>query len=287
MKNLPGIENMGARPDILRQKRIFGMIYGIMAGLAFAASSWGWNSYSLNQAHAYFPWNTLITGAALCGMFGGLIGWLTARTESSFLGILFWLFAALFFAWLTVALPLQIIPAIASQLDPQLGAFLNYNGDIEFAARFGVALAWILPFTLIVGITQIPVTEPAVFSTSIFGKIAPMLFGMAVISIGGVITDSLINAQFRSAIVALDKTVQFVLDNKDNEDVDPLLAREMHARAFATVEEAMTGTHYLAVGSFDETLGDLNVLVKFDDTWVTCEVLYNQPISCKPAVESP
>jgi hypothetical protein len=283
MKPLASIETLSSRPDVIRQKRIFGMIYGIMAGLAFAVSSWGWDGYSMSQAHAYFPWNVLITGAVLCGIFGGIIGWLTARMESSLIGIVFWLLGALFFAWLTVALPLQIAPVVASKFDPQLSALLNYDGDIEFASRFGVALAWILPFTVIIGIAQLPVMEPAAFSTSIFGKIAPLLFGMAVISIGGVITDSLINAQFRGAVLALDKTIQFVLDNKDNEGVDPLLAREMHARAFATVEDDMQETRYLVVGSFDETLGDINVLVKFDKIWVMCEVLYNQPISCKPA----
>ena len=281
MKSLPSIDTMSARPDIIRSKRIFGMIYGTMAGIAFAGSSWGWDGYSLSQAHAYFPWNVLITGAVLCGIVGGIIGWLTARMESSFVGILFWLMGAVFFAWLTVALPLQIAPMIASKFDPQLSTLLNYNGDIEFASRFGVALVWILPFTVIVGITQIPVTEPAVFSISFFGKIAPLLFGMLVISIGGVITDSLINAQFRSAIIALDKTTQFVLDNKGNEDVDPILARELHARAFVAVEEEMTAARYLMVGNFDETLGDINVLIKFDKAWVTCEVLYNQPISCE------
>ncbi len=282
MKPLASIDTLNSRPEVLRQKRIFGMLYGIMAGLAFAVSSWGWDGYSLSQSHAYFPWNVLITGAILCATIGGIIGWLTARIESSLVGILFWLLGALFFAWLTVALPLQIAPAIAAKFDPQLSTLLTYDGDIEFASRFGVALAWIFPFTMIVGVAQLPVMEPAAFSTSFFGKVAPLLFGMAVISIGGVITDSLINAQFRSAVIALDKTTQFVLDNKGNENVDPLLARELHARAFATVEESMTANRYLVVGNFDETLGDLDVLIKFEKAWVTCEVLYNQPISCKP-----
>ena len=282
MKSLPSIDTMGARPDIIRNKRIFGMIYGIMAGLAFAGSSWGWDGYTLSQFHGYFPWNVLVTGALLCAIVGGFIGWLTARMESSLAGVLFWLAGSLFFAWLTVALPLQISPIIATKMDPQLAGLLDYSSNIEFTSRFGVALAWILPFTVIVGIAQIPVTEPAVFSTSFFGKIGPLLFGMLVISIGGVITDSLINAQFRSAIIALDKTAQFVLDNRGNENVDPLVAREIHARAFGTVEESMTDTRYLFVGSFDETLGDINILVKFEKAWVTCEVLYNQPITCKP-----
>jgi len=35
MKSLPSIDTMGSRPDIIRNKRIFGMIYGIMASTVF------------------------------------------------------------------------------------------------------------------------------------------------------------------------------------------------------------------------------------------------------------
>jgi hypothetical protein len=101
-------------------------------------------------------------------------------------------------------------------------------------------------------------------------------------SIGGVVTDNLISTHFRSAITSLDNTIQFVLDNKNNANLDPTLSREMHARSLATVKEDVRESRYLFVGGFDEYLGDINVLVKFDNTWVVCEVLYSQPISCKP-----
>jgi hypothetical protein len=54
---------------------------------------------------------------------------------------------------------------------------------------------------------QLPITEPAVFSISIFGKIAPLLFCIVVMSIGGVLTDNLINSHFRAGIAALDNTI--------------------------------------------------------------------------------
>jgi len=151
--------------------------------------------------------------------------------------------------------------------------------------RFGVSLAWILPFAAIVGIAQLPITEPAVFSTSIFGKITPLFFCIVVMSIAGVITDNLINSHFRAAIVSLDATIQFVVDNKNNQNIDKALSREMHARSLVTVGEYVQESRHLFVGSYDEFLGDLHVLAKFGDQWVDCEVLYRQPVSCKIAVE--
>lgn len=284
MKPLNKFNSLNARPEIIRLKQNFGMLYGMIAGLAFAVSSWGWDGYMLSKSHAYFPWTMLITGVIFCAILGGIVGWLTAWSESSLLGVIFWIISSLFFAWLTVALPLQITPFIVSKLDPQLGALLNYEKDIDFAFRFGISLAWVIPFTVIVGVVQLPIIEPAVFSTSIFGKITPFFFCIVVMSISGVITDNLINSHFRAAILSLDNTIQFVLDNKNNENVDLSISRKMHVRALSAVEKYVQESRYLFVGSYDKYLGEIHVLVKFDDQWVDCNVLYSQPVFCKITV---
>ncbi|MBI3160967.1 MAG: hypothetical protein HYZ23_00575 [Chloroflexi bacterium] len=279
--NKPG--SLIVRPEIVLLKRKFGMFYGMITGLAFAISAWGWDGYLLHKSHAYFPWTILITGAICCLIFSGIAGWLTAWSQNSLFGVLFWLGSSLLFAWLVVALPLQINPFIASKLDPQLGALMKREVSVGFGARFGVSLAWILPFMLIVGVAQLPVTETAAFSTSIFGRISPFFFGVVVMSVSGMILDDLINVRFRTAISTLDDTIQFVLDNRDNENLDPALSRAMHARALGAVEEYVQEGRRLFIGDYDETLGDLQVLVKFGGQWINCHVIYNQLSFCKTA----
>ncbi len=285
MKPLSKLDFSEARPEVIRSKRIFGMLYGMMAGIAFAWASWGWDGYLLSRLHGYLPWFNLAAGMIFCSLVGGILGWLTTRLESSLLGLVFWFISALFFAWLTVSLPLQITPFIVSRFNPQLGVFLNYNSNIEFMLRFGVALAWITPFALIIGVTQLPMIEPAVFSTSVFGRIKPFFFCMIIIGIGGVVSDSLINEHFRNAITGIDKAIQFVVDNKNNSSIDPALSRKVHARALSAVEEYVQDSRHLFVGSYDEYLGEIHVLVNFDGPWIDCNVLYGQPSSCNIAVE--
>jgi hypothetical protein len=275
-------EGSKKRGRIIRLKRKFGMKYGIVAGIAFAVASWGWDGYMLSTSHAYFPWIMLSVGLVFCAILGGISGWLTARSESSLVGILFWLIASVGFAWLMVALPLEITPAVASRLDPQLGSLLNYSGDNEFIFRFGTSLAWILPFMLLVGVAQLPISESAVFSASIFGRIAPLFFCILLMAISGTFTDSLINAHFRDAIGSLDTTIQFLVDNQGNEKADPALARQLHTRAFWDVKEQVQQSRHLFVRNYDVYLGELHILVKFGDEWVDCLVLYNQPNFCKP-----
>jgi hypothetical protein len=284
MKPLNKSNLLETRPEVLQLKRKFGIQYGMIAGLTFAVASWGWDGYLLSKSHAYFPWTMLITGAIFCAILGGIAGWLTAQSGSSLLGVVFWIMSSVFFAWIMVALPLQIYPFIASKLDPQLGSLLNYEKSTEFAFRFGVSLAWVLPFMLIVGVTQLPISEPAVFSTSIFGRIIPFLFCIVVMSISGTITDNLINSHLRSAISALDDAIQFVLDNKGNEAVDQTLSREMRARSLTSVEGYIQESRRLFVSSYDEYFGDLHILVKSGSQWAECNVLYSQPVSCKIAI---
>ena len=274
-------DDANARDRIMRLKRNFGMLYGAAAGIAFAMASWGLDGYRLSVSHAYFPWTMLSVGLVFCAILGGISGWLTVRFQSSLLGILFWIIAGVGFAWLIAALPLRINPAIVAWLDPQLGTLLQYSRDAtSFTYRVGTALAWLLPFILIVGVIQLPVSEPQVFSISFFGKIAPLFFPMLLMGLSGTFTDSLINEHFRDAIMSLDTTIQFVVDNQGNEKPDPTLSRQLHTRALWEVNEHVRQSRHLFVGSYDEYLGEFHVLVKFGGQWVDCLVLYSQPNAC-------
>lgn len=276
--------NEFAKPEeeIARSKRAFGLLYGIIAGLTYAVASYAIDGTILSQSHAYLPWTMLIAGAVLCATACGIFGWLTSHFESSLAGALFWLIAALLLAGITVALPMYIMPFVATKFDPSLASLMIYERNVEFLSRFGVTLAWILPIVLIVGVTQVPILEPAVFATSFFGKMKPFLFSMIIISLGSMMIDDVINKQLRSAVVSLDKTIQFVVDNKGNENVDKALSREMRARSLTGVIDEVSENRYLIVAGFDESLGDLDILVKFEDAWAACEVLYSQPLVCKP-----
>lgn len=282
MKETP-LKRIEAQPDVIRSRRLTGTIYGIVGGLAFAAIAWGWDGYILSRSHAYLPWLSLSVALVFCAVVGAAAGWLTARFESSLLGSFFWLISALLFAWLVIILPLQVSPFIISKINPQMGALLNYTKDADIGFLFGVAAAWIIPFTLIVGATQLPITEPSVFSTSFFGKIIPFFFCIVVISLSGTIADSLINAHFRDAITSIDTTIQFALDNKNNPQMDTALAREMHAGSLNAVKEYVTESRHLSVRGYDKTFGQIHVLIRFEDQWVDCMIIYAQPSFCKVA----
>lgn len=279
MKSL-AYEDINQRPDVIRLKHRIGIIYGAVTGLSFALASWGLDAFLISQANGLYPWLKFIIGALICMLAGGLAGWLVARLEKAFWGIPVYLVLSLVFSWLIVALPFQIFPAVVSWLDPETGRLLNYTFYEGFGTRFAIAVGWISLFLALVGVLQIPLAEPAAFATSFFGRIAPLLVASVVMIISGSIVDTLNNEPLRTALLHMENTIEFGVEHQGQE-VDRALARTMRQASLRTVQEVLDQPRKLIVGSYDQYLDQIHVLVRFGDTWTDCIVVYNQPSFCK------
>ena len=273
-------EDVIQRPEVIQGKRRMGILYGMAVGLSFAAASWGIDGLMLSRAHAFYPWLKFIIGAVICMLAGGTAGWLVARLEKGILALFIYLGLGLVFSWLIVALPFQIFPSVMQWLDPETANLLNYTFYDGFQSRFVIAVAWISLFAALTGVLQLPLTEPAAFATSFFGKIAPLLVCAVVMFINGVIVDTLNNEPLRTAVLHLNNTIEFTVDHQ-GEEVDRALARTMRMSSLRAVRDVINQPRKLIVGSYDQYLDQIHVLVRFGSTWADCVVVYNQPSFCE------
>jgi hypothetical protein len=278
--NLYSSEIPADRPDVRRSKYIYGIWFGVVVGLTFSIFAWGVDAYKLTQINGLYPWLKFLVGVLPCMIVGGFTGWLSARIGKPSLALLFWAVAASIFAWLTVSLPLQVTPRLLSLIEPALKDLLHYTYYEQFSFRFGIAYTWLAIFAALTGLLQIPLSDSAVFSTSVFGKISPMLVTMVLIAIAGSTMDNLNNELLRSPIDAINSTTQFFIDHR-SEHIEPLQTRQMHLASLRTVQDLVTPGRKFIVSGYDEFLGDVQVLARFQKAWVECKVLYNQPLSCK------
>ena len=275
------------RADVIQAKHRYGILFGLFLGFGFSLFTWGIDSFILSTHNGLLPWLKFILGAAICMIIGGITGWLSARMNRPLYSVLLWLVAGSSFAWLTVNLPLLILPKVISFLEPQTFGLLDYPYYDDFGRRVLVAYTWLGIFITLAALLQIPLSDSAVFSTSIFGKVIPILVSMILMAIAGVIVDNgLVNASLRDPVVAIDNTIQFIIDNRGRE-VDLSEARRMHTGAFRSIEDSVTQKRELIVSGYDGQLGEINILVKFERDWVDCQVFYNQPISCEKLEISP
>jgi hypothetical protein len=268
------------RIDVVRAKRIYGICFGVAVGLIFAVFAWGIDAYQLSRMNGLHPWIKFVSSLVLCMAIGGLAGWLAAWLDKPLIALPIWIITALFFAWLTVMLPLQIAPRLLTIIEPDIQGLLHYQYYEEFSSRIGVAFAWIVILVSITGVLQLPISEGAVFSTSVLGKVAPLLVCLVLIGIAGTIIDGLNNEPLRSPIEALNSTIQYYFDHQGAQ-VDPAEARTMHQGALRVVHDALTPQRQLTISGYDQYLGEVDVLVKFQHAWVECKVFYNQPSNCK------
>lgn len=279
LKPLITTRNYEARPEVIRARRMYGVFYGVGVALAFAAWNWGMDAVMLSQANALEPWFKFLVGLAICLPVGALAGWLTMRLESGLYSALIWLVASMLFAWLTVALPFQIAPRWLAASNDLPSNFTPTVFEALFV-RVSVAYVWTAIFVTIAGLLELPMGETAAFSTSLGGRLGPTMLCVALMGIAGFIVDNLNNAPFREPLMLTDKTIQFVIDHQ-GQQVDPKLARTMHMSALRTITDVVDRPRQLLVGEFDQSLGNIHILVRFGDQWVDCLTVYNQMSGCQ------
>lgn len=284
MKQYP-VEILATRPDVLRAKHAYGIWFGVAVGLTFSIFAWGIDAFLLDRMNGLLPWLKFLGGVIPCLVVGGLAGWLSARLDKPIFSLLLWGAAATIFAWLTIGLPLFITPRILSIMEPGVTDLLHYTGDEAASFRFGVAYVWLAIFVFLVGLLQIPLSDSAVFSTSLFGKISPMLITLGLMAVCGTIMDSMNNELLRSSIDSVNTTVQFALDNRGKK-IDPAVTRRMHLGALRAVDDLMTPERKFIVSGYDHVLEQVQVLARFENAWVECELIANQLVSCEQ-VKSP
>lgn len=275
-----------ARPDVVRAKHIYGIWFGVALGLTFSIFAWGIDAYRLQQLNGLHPWIKFLGGALPCMIVGGFTGWLSARLDKPFLSLFLWAGAASVFAWLTVSLPLQILPRVLALVEPGIENLLHYTWYEGFSSRFGIAYVWLAIFVSIAGLLQLPLSDSAVFSTSFFGKISPMLVTLVLMAICGTIVDSLNNELLRGPVDALNNTVQFALDHR-GKDIDVQEARRMHLSALRTVDHLVTPERKYIVSGYDQFLEQVQVLARFENGWIECKLIANQLITCQQVGNTP
>jgi hypothetical protein len=267
-----------SRPEVVHARHRYGLFYGVMVGLAFAAWAWGMDAFLLNQAHAFLPWLKFIAGLLVCVPVSGLAGWLAMRVERGWFSALVWLVAGSILAWLSVALPLQLAPQIQRLFQTVPGEMPGAIYE-DLLIRVGLAYAWVAIFVLIAGLIELPMGESATFSTSLFGKLGPSLVCIALMGIGGFLVDGLNNQPFRDPLLLTNTTIQFAVDHQ-GQQIDSKLSRDMHLASLRTVSDLINEPRQLFVGEYDRGLGEIHVLVKFGGEWVDCLTVYGQMSNC-------
>ncbi len=268
-------------PEIKAEKQRLGLIYGLLGALAFSITTWGYDAFLLARDSAGLPWLKLALGLPACLLIAGLVAWLTARLDSSLLGLAGWLVAGIVFAWLASQLPFSWLPKAIAVLDPNLREMIEYPlPDTLQGSRF-VIYGFTLIAVAVVGVLETNIVESARGSSSMLMRAVTLGICIPILGLAGIFADE-VNQQLRQPIQATHELIQ----NGRHAATNPVSSREavqMHLGALAEIKDWIGSGYRLYIGSYDQTyLDSFNILINFDGRWASCTVTITSPGVCKP-----
>lgn len=269
-----------------KKKQIVGLLYGLAAGLAFSIFAWGIDAILIAYAHGSYSFVKFIPGMLISVIIGGLVGWITVRIQNHLISVGVWLLFALMLSRLFIWLPIKAAPWLIKLFDNHLGEYLNYPFYKDMGQINWFGFATIALVAIICALIENILIDQALFSTGKVVLAIPIVVCALCFSLAGNAVDGLFNKSIREPILAVNKLMQFAVDNLDKE-VSAEVSRSMHLAAVKTITEYLPRERSLILSNFDQSFGQVDVLVDFDGYWVKCTTVYNQVTFCKPALETP
>ena len=264
---------------VQRKKLRLGLVYGLVAGLAFAVFAWGADALMLARANAFFYWIKFVPGLIISTILGGIAGWLTVRIHKHLLAILAWGLIAVVLSWLVVWLPLSGEAQLMKIIDPGLSSIIKYSSIQDIGQFRLISFLIVGAVSLICGLLELNLIDQAILSPYISGSVFAMAVCIVLFGIAGSATDHMINTNLREPVQIVNSLLQFAQDNVGVE-VSKTKARQMHLSATNQLGDLVLKPRRLALISIDENMVMMDVLVDFEGTKVKCATIFSQPTDC-------
>jgi hypothetical protein len=265
-----------------KKKQLVGLLYGIAAGLAFAVFAWGIDGLLIAKAHGAYSWIKFIPGLLISVICGGLAGWITVRFQNTFLGIGLWLGFALLLSNMIIWLPIHLTPYIIKLINSPLGKLLDYPvyKELNQFRWFGFVVIAIV--SIVCALIENTLIDQALFSSGKIAIIIPLVVCTLCFSLAGNSADGFFNRIIREPVLVVDNLLQFAADNA-NKEVSAETKRAMHLSAVNTIKDYLPREHTVILGYYDQSFGQVDVLINFGGYWVKCTTIYGQVTFCREA----
>jgi hypothetical protein len=114
-------------------------------------------------------------------------------------------------------------------------------------------------------------------SQGIISRILAGVFLFAFFAGAGFTADSNFNNELRIPLVAMNEKLDYV-HSVDTESLSDYQQRLL--RRYTKLDVDLEGERKLVIGSFDQFMSSIKVLINFEGDWVVCNVMSGRPSSC-------
>lgn len=268
-----------------KQRHSMGARFGLLTASVFALATWGLDGVLLWNSSSTLPWLKFLASLPLSLGSGALAGWLTARFNRYWVGVLVWFFTGLANAWLALHLPFEGASFIHGWLNPafrdmDVYPFVHSLYPLGIWVAFGVAL-----FFGLVGWGEIRLL-PAFVSRNINrGVWAMSLLTILLMIFLGLALDRGVNHPLRQPIQIMDHALQNALAQKDASQTKPS-ASPSEETALQPLEEYMRAEYRLTLGAVNpRAITQSVVYVNWGEVWGNCFVEEEEITSCQLSLD--
>lgn len=274
-------ENTETRNELQREKRINGVLFGLVAGLALSTGIWVLDVYLLYQAHAEWAWLKFIIGTPFLLLVGAIAGWLTARFDKGLVGAIIWLLTSLAVVWFASHVPFQGLSLVISYLKPDFAGLDIYPFVESVRARMNFLYVVVGVLMAIGGIFEMFFVEAATRASGWFARLFTLALCLVIFVPAGLAVDNLINDALREPLLGVNDLIQFGL----KAETTPITIQEKRAMGLSTIApfgELIQKPYHLYLGTYDtQSMSETSVYIDFDGEWGTCFAFGNRVIFCQ------
>jgi hypothetical protein len=285
--------NLVATPAEERRKqrryRFFGLLNGLLFGLALAAGIWGPEVRRIQELPVPLKFAPFILGAVVIVVLGAFAGWLTARLDRFWITALVWLGAGV-----AAALVVSLVPSQGRSVIVQL-VDRRFAGRNPYPILQWTSLVAVLSgLAIIVGLTVLAFFQEGrlqgmvatlsrrqwLSGSALLRLLLPLPF---VAVLGWYATDFQSGATSSEATEIVHEAIQ-VVRAYDGDLLELGLREGTNYNALRSVRDQMDGAYQLFIGVFDPANSTTIVVAHFDNgLWLNCRVVLAQLASCQEA----
>lgn len=276
-------------PTLSATYRRLGTINGLLIGLTVGLGTWGVEALQMARLPLprYLP--ALFLGIALVTIFGGAVGWLTARIARGAVSAILWILTAVLYMFVIGYLPYQGRTLIGWLADTRFWGKPLYPSILEGTSTGLILGGLLLILTLgLLGLLQGYRLENMIAETGrtrvLNGRIwLSLLLPLPFVFLASTVTQSVIA---NPVPLALEQTHRAVLaarliegDLRDAGEVDGI-----NLVALRGLEGRLSGDYTLGITEVNPLNSTVVITVDFENgTWVYCRVINDQLSFCYDA----
>jgi hypothetical protein len=271
--------------SFLRLRAKYGVLYGLIAGLGYAFFTWFLDAMGLATAHAAYPFVKLMGGLLFTLPVFALVGWLTAKSDSHFLGLVLWAILSLWAFTAAFLAQYDFVPRWYALMQEPVSSLVKPSIPTYFMAMLLTVGAILMMFAfLIAGLLEINLIESTLASSAVSAQFMSGIVIVMLMALAGSQVDTFTYRNSRLSMQAFHKLITLVASPEGQ----ALAEKTKNLRNFGAVTslglENLTKPHrFFLIKDMTGDYGTVDLMIELGDSWGKCIASNRDASYCAPS----